>query len=192
MATTLLIAGGNTKAVVPAQDPIIIIPKVEPLSYPFYLGMGISAQSVREGGLSVNWDGKEGQDRLGNYSLLGGYSYSDYLSIEVRYTASYTHEDAVKMRTLSLFAKSQYPLFGGLSLYGVLGAGYIDITAKDYRAEDMDDTQFQWGGGISYQLVENIAIFADYTFLAKELDGTFIKASNVDIDSINMGFNYQF
>ncbi len=188
VATSLLVAGGNTKEVMPAQDPIVVIPAVKP----FYLGMGISAQSVREGGVSVDWDGRKEQDRLGSYSVVGGYHYNEYFAIEARYTASYTHEDVVEMKTLSLFAKPHYPVLGGISLYGLLGAGYIDITAEDYRAKDMDDTQFQWGGGISYQLVENVAIFADYTFLAKALDGTFIKASDVDIDSMNIGFNYQF
>ena len=61
-------AGGDFKEVV---EPVIV-PIDEVDNFSFYLGLGLSAISSRDSAVSMDFfNGKAGQDRLGNVDLSG-------------------------------------------------------------------------------------------------------------------------
>ncbi|MDQ7046574.1 MAG: hypothetical protein Q9M39_02770 [Sulfurovum sp.] len=64
----------------------------------FYLGAGISAASSRDSAVSMDiFNVKDGQDRLGNISLLAGYGINSYLAVEGRYSFGIIDEDKIEM-----------------------------------------------------------------------------------------------
>ena len=189
--SSLSFAGGDIET---PEEPKVIIPVVvEEESSNFYAGLGLTAVSTRDADISVDWGATEGQDRLGNVSLLAGYNYNEYIAVEGRYTTSFTHEDSVEMSGWSLFVKPQYPVSEDFSVYALLGFGGVILDGVDGANVDVDDTGFQWGIGASYMVMENVSLFADYTWLANDIDGIFFNgALQVDVDAFTIGVNYQF
>ncbi len=188
--SSLGFAGGDMKDVEPAIEPVVTI---EEAKSGFYAGLGISAVSTRDAEISVDWGGTDRQDRLGNVSFLAGYDFNEYFAVEGRYTTSFTHESQVEMSGWSLFAKPQYPVSEDFSVYALLGYGGVTLDGIKGFLVDYDDTGFQWGLGASYQVMENVSVFADYTFPANDMDGLFFNgAVKVDVDAFTVGVNYHF
>jgi opacity protein-like surface antigen len=95
----------------------------------------------------------------------------------------------------SLFVKPQYPVTEDFNIYALLGFGGVNIDSVTTEIVDVDDTSFQWGLGASYDITESIAIFADYTNLANDMDGYFYTSTDltqVDVDTFNVGLTYKF
>ena len=190
--SSLGFAGGDFET---PEEPKVIIPVVvEEESSNFYAGLGLTAVSTRDADFSVDWGGDATrQDRLGNVSLLAGYDFNEYIAVEGRYTTSFSHEDSVEMSGWSIFAKPQYPVSEDFSIYALLGFGGVILDGVDGAVVDVDDTGFQWGLGASYMVMENISLFADYTWLANDMDGLFFNgAVQVDVDAFTIGVNYHF
>lgn len=190
--SSLGFAGGDMKEVEPAVEPVIVVPVVDESG--FYAGLGLTAISTRDADFSVEWGGNgEYQDRLGNVSLFAGYNFNAYIAAEGRYTTSYTHEDRVEMSGWSIFVKPQYPVTEDFSVYALLGYGGIILDGVNGFTVDVDDTGFQWGLGASYMVTENVSLFADYAWLANDMDGIFFNgADQVDVDAFTIGVNYHF
>ena len=57
----------------------------------------------------------------------------------------------------------------------------------------LSESGFQWGLGASYEVVENVGVFVDYTNLYDDtgFDGE-LPNQDVLADSINIGFTYTF
>ncbi|WP_415407174.1 outer membrane protein [Sulfurovum sp. CS9] len=191
--SSLVFAGGGMKEVAPVEEPVVAIPVVEELSG-FYAGLGLTAVSVRDADFSVDWGGDSRfQDRLGNVSLVAGYNFNEYIAAEGRYTTSFTHEHSVEMSGWSIFVKPQYPVTEDFSVYALLGYGGVTVDGIDGRIADVDDTGFQWGLGASYMVTENVSLFADYAWLANDMDGIlFNGALQTDVDAFTIGVNYHF
>ena len=172
----------------------VVVPVDEVDESSFYLGLAVTAVSTRDSDMDMEFfDTEYGQDRLGNFSLLAGYNFNEYIAVEGRYTTSFTHEDLVEMDGWSIFAKPQYPINEAFSIYALLGFGGVILDGADGAAVDVDDSDFQWGIGMSYLFVEEASIFIDYTSLANEMDGSYYNgALQVDADAITIGINYQF
>jgi len=188
--SSLGFAGGDMKDVEPAIEPVITI---EESKSGFYVGLGIAAVSTRDAEISVDWGGTDRQDRLGNFSFLAGYDFNEYIAVEGRYTFSFTHDDQTNMNGWSLFAKPQYPVSEDFSIYALLGYGGVNLDGVNDFLVDMDDTGFQWGIGASYLIMENLSLFADYTFPANDMDGHyFTDPVKVDVDMFTVGVNYHF
>ena len=190
--SSLGFAGGDMKEVEPAVEPVIVVPVVDESG--FYAGLGLTAVSTRDSAFSVDWGGDGAyQDRLGNVSLVAGYNFNKYIAAEGRYTTSFTHEDLVEMNGWSIFVKPQYPVSEDFSVYALLGYGGVILDSVDGATVDVDDTGFQWGIGASYMVTENVSLFADYAWLANDMDGIFFNgADQVDVDAFTIGVNYHF
>ena len=189
--SSLSFAGGDF---VTPEEPVVVVPVVVEELSGFYAGLGITAVSVRDTDFSVDWGGESAyQDRLGNVSLVAGYNFNEYIAVEGRYTTSFAHEDSVEMSGWSLFVKPQYPVTEDFSVYALLGFGGVILDGVDGAVVDVDDTGFQWGLGASYMVMENVSLFADYAWLANDMDGVFYNgALQIDVDAFTIGVNYQF
>ena len=180
------VAGGDVVPVVPMY--------MDSDESSFYVGIGVSAVSARSSNSKGNIGGaKDGQDRLGNVTLLGGYNINRYFAVEGRYTTSFADEDKHTMDGLSIYAKPQYPINENFSVYALLGYGSVKFDAINDAIISVDDSGFQWGLGLNYEVANNMAIFIDYTFLASDMEGTYIGGSTeVDTDSLTVGVSYKF
>ena len=184
--TSFGFAGGD---IVPVVEPVI----VEESTSSFYLGAGLAMLSARDADVSLSFfSGKTGQDRMGNLTLLAGYDFNPYIGLEGRYTTSITSEAIVDMSGWSIFVKPQYPVTEAFSIYALLGYGGVTLDGVDGRNIKVDDTGFQWGLGASYDATEHIEVFADYTSLANDMEGTYRTAIEADTDALTVGVNYRF
>jgi len=159
----------------------------------FYVGLGMAVVSARNSDFSVDWGGSsEVQERLGNISLLAGYNFNEYVAVEGRYSVSVAHEDSMEMNGWSLFVKPQYPVTEDFSVYALLGYGGVVLDGIDGSITDVDDSGFQWGIGAGYMVMENVSLFADYTWLTG-MEGVFYNgALETDVDQFTVGVNYHF
>ncbi|GIU00520.1 hypothetical protein TSL6_10260 [Sulfurovum sp. TSL6] len=189
--SSLGFAGGDMKDVEPAIEPVVEVVKEEKN---FYVGLGIAAVSTRDAEISVDWGGTDRQDRLGNLSFLAGYDFNEYFAVEGRYTKSFWHDHQTEMEGWALFAKPQYPVSEDFSVYALLGYGGVTLDGVKGYLVDYDETGFQWGLGASYEMMENISLFADYTFPANDMDGSYEGDATVqaDVDAFTVGITYNF
>ncbi len=190
--SSLGFAGG--KKVAPAVVPVVAVPVVEELSG-FYAGLGIAAMSVRDSSVSVDlFNPTVGQERVGNVAFLAGYNFNEYIAVEGRYTTSFSYDEQVEMDGWSLFVKPQYPVTEDFSVYALLGYGGVNLDGQSgiLALANMDDTTFQWGLGVSYMVMENVSLFADYTWLANDIDGETTIGNKIDVDAFTVGVNYHF
>jgi len=191
-ASSMLFAGGDIEAPV-VQEEIPYTPVVSE-NYDFYVGLALSVVSAHESGVSLNFGSeKDGQDRLGNVTLLAGYDINTYLAIEGRYTTTVTQKDVSEMSGISIFLKPQYDISDELSAYGLLGYGKVKIdNVNNYDNVDVDKSGFQWGLGANYDIADDTSIFVEYASLANDMDGEFLSANSVDVDTVSIGLTYKF
>ncbi len=185
---TVLMAGAD---VAPVVEPVSIIPEVS--SGAFYVGLGISAVSNREGSLDF-FEVTNGQDRTGDISLLAGYEFNPYIALEGRYMTSITEEDILDRSSWGIYAKPQYPVTDDVKVYALLGYGGFEAEGISGANIDVDETGFQWGFGASYDMTEHISLFADYLNIANDVRATsYISApADVSSDAITLGVIYKF
>lgn len=190
--SSLAFAGGDVAPVVAVE--------VEEVS-PFYVGLGISAVSTRRSDVSVDlFNGKNGQDRTGDVLVMAGYDFNQYIAVEGRYMTSVFDEDVLTRDSWGIYAKPQYPVNEAFSVYALLGYGGMTVDGKGStliprNRSDVDDSGFQWGLGASYDMTENFAIFADWVFVARDMDATIFMGSvfeDVDSDAFTLGVSYNF
>ena len=184
--STFGFAGGD---IVPAPIPM------EESTSPFYIGLGLSAVSTRGSNADFDiFDATSGQDRLGNVTFLAGYDFNEYIAVEGRYTTSFSNEDIVEMSGWSLFVKPQYPVTEEFTVYGLLGFGGVTMdSVQSAYFVDVDESGFQWGLGMSYDVTESITLFGDYTALASGIDGFYWDGEfESDTDSFTLGVAYRF
>ena len=184
------VAGGDIAPVEPAVAAVYA--PVDESS--FYVGIGMAVTSARDSSVSLDFtSGKDGQDRMGNVTLLAGYNINRYFAVEGRYTTTFQDSDAVEMDSLSIFAKPIYPVSENFSLYALLGYGAVTMDPSNSLNVNVDESGFQWGLGADYEVANNTSIFIDYTSLASEMDGVYWNgALQVDADQINVGVTYKF
>ena len=184
--SSLGFAGGDIVPVVPVV--------AEEDQSAFYLALGIAAVSNRGSEASLDFSNiKDGQDRTGNVTFVAGYEYNPYIGVEGRYTTSFTKEDKIEMSGWSIFVKPQYPVTEDFSIYALLGFGGVTMEGIETWVVDVDDTGFQWGIGASYDFVEDVSIFVDYTSLANGMEGLHYN-NNIDADAhaFTVGIAYKF
>ncbi len=189
--STSLFAGGDVAVIVPVVEEPIVVDNSS-----FYVGLALSAISSRDAAVSMDiFNAKYGQDRLGNIMFQAGYNFNEYVAVEGRYTTTLSDEDLVEMSGWSLFVKPQYPVTEDFNIYALFGFGGVTLDPVSNSGVDVDDTSFQWGLGVSYDITESIAVFADYTNLANDMDGYYYTSpdmTQVDVDAFNLGLTYTF
>lgn len=164
-------AGGDIAPV----EPVVETPMVEESTSSFYVGLGYSY---------MNMDPDNNAEIDGDaVLLLAGYNFNQYIGIEGRYSGL---TDCLE--NTAIYLKPMYPM-GGITLYGLLGYGQVDYDG----GQSLSESGFQWGLGASYEVVENIGVFIDYTSLYDDtgFDGA-LPNQDVLADSINVGFTYTF
>ena len=159
-----------------------------------YLGAALSTVSVRDSNVDLNFFSEEiAQDRLGNLTLVAGYEFNEYFSTELRYTTRIVDDNIVDMSGISLLAKPQYTIYDQTKIYALLGFGSNSIDGTRSDIVEVDESSFQWGLGISYDINNNISIYADYLNLGTELEGVFYNNANeISVDALTIGVNYNF
>lgn len=188
--SSLGFAGGDMKDVEPAIEPVVEVAEAEKN---FYVGLGISALSTREGSLDF-FSVEIGQDRTGTLSFMAGYEFNPYVAVEGRYSTYIAEEDILNSDTWGIYLKPQYPVNEDFKVYALLGFGGMSADGVNGADIDVDDTGFQWGLGASYGVAEDIAIFVDYVSIANDMDadawlGT---TADVDADVLTVGVTYNF
>lgn len=188
--SSLGMAGGPVEPVV---APVEIIP-VEDNSG-FYVGLGLSAVITYEDGVSRSFfESTSGQERTGDLVLLAGYDFNDYIAVEARYLTTFTHDDILERSMWAVYAKPQYPVTEEFSIYALLGYGNYQLDAINNSGIDIDESGFQWGFGMSYEVMEDVSLFVDYVSIANDVDVPLFFNSDVSIssDAVTAGVTYKF
>ncbi len=119
---------------------------------------------------------------------LAGVELNDFLAIEARLTKAVSDYEIKDHKPISytngaIYLKPQYKFEMG-SIYGLLGYG---VSKFDFMDNSTSATGFQYGVGGSYNVNDELAVFADYTKLyggGKKIS----KATTMNgIDSVNAG-----
>lgn len=183
-------AGANTVIV-----DVLPIPIEEVDASVFYVGVGA-------GSLLQKNDFTSEEISAITATLQLGYTYNKYISIEARYTMGFdTSYDAGNIlpiptpytgdfTNVGIYLKPTYPI-GDFSIYTFLGYGSMMLS--DLNNGDAVESNFQWGGGVSYSITEHISIFADYVSLYNDTGFDYVATAD-DINSYNItvGVSYRF
>lgn len=150
----------------------------------FYSGLGISSVAAEEGGISTQ--------ELG-LTVVGGYSYSQYLSTEFSFFNLGEHKElAMKGNGLTLSVIGSYPIIDNLKLFAELGLMSVNVdidesvkvianTTDEDLIEDGIDTSIYYGIGAKYQ-------FKDWSLLLK----TTVADLDADLNIISLQAHYHF
>lgn len=174
---TFAYAGGDIAPV----EPQITLPEVEETVIApsgFYAGLGYSYFTGDVAGDDL--------DAHGMLALLG-YQINEYLAVEGRYTGTLsdiTINDIDYDRLMTnkaLYLKPMYPV-DNFAIYGLLGYGQT-------VANNTSDEGFQYGAGATFEAMENVGLFVDYTRL---YDDSGLDMGDTTLDSVNVGVTYNF
>jgi len=188
-----LFAGKNTTVI---DIKVIEIPQNDPSA--FYIGVGTSYFNLKD--TTTN----ESFTSLGAMAQIG-YRYNSYIGVEARYTKSvgdvaYDKGDTALTNSsnyqttssnIALYLKPQYPL-GDFNIYGLLGYGMVEYTDLP-TGTDRKESNFQWGLGGEYMIMDNVSLFIDYSRIydGVGLDG-YVPNSNIYSDVVTVGVSYFF
>ncbi len=167
-------AGGD---IAPVETPVVAPAPVGG----FYAGLGVASNKA-------SWN--NGSDTVTNYTLIGGYEFNDYLAVEGRFTDTMSGKNDIDYVTGgSVFLKPQYPVFDAMKVYALVGVGYTKIFAAN-NSTVAKGNDFQWGLGASYDVMDNMAVFVDYTSLATGIET--LTGLKDDDEAWTFGVNYKF
>ena len=128
----------------------------------------------------LNWGGS---DSTATGTVLAGVEVNDYLAVEGRLTQTlgdYEVKDhkPISLTNAALYVKPQYKFELG-SVYALLGYGVSKI---DFMDKTTTASGFQYGAGASYDMSDEISLFADYTTI---LDGGKKISDATKLDSVS-------
>ena len=190
-----------------AENEVTPVVYQENESY-FYGGLGLSYDRVYSTDSGWFDDGILTQDEVGGLTGILGYNYNEYLAIEGRLGLSLWSRDYADLTTWSLFIKPQYYLDRNFKIYGLLGVG--NSTVEGYDGDTpahpnmvgvtiMDETGFQWGLGMSYDVIGDWTVFIDYTMTADDagINATLyeydpVRYDKLSSDALTVGMTYRF
>ena len=182
-------AGGDMASV----EPVVSTPMMEEVTKNFYVGLGFAWLSTGTGDMDF-FENHPQRDRTGNLFGLAGYELNPYIAVEGRYSTYIYDEDSLNSNTWGIYAKPQYPVSEDFSVYALLGFGGMTVEGVDGANIDVDDSGFQWGLGVSYDIAEDIAVFLDYVSIANDMTAETWSgaAADIDADAITLGVTYSF
>ncbi len=185
MSTIILQAGGKDTS--PPSSSVVPVEESG-----FYLGGGFGSFALH------NTDANEKLSAYGG-TIIAGYQFNSYLSIEGRYTRSskltYSKESISKSldstyTDTALFARLGYPV-GSFTPYALLGYGANRIT--NLAGADRVEYSIQYGAGISFKASQNLSLFADYIIAYdKKGFGDRATAEHQHINLATIGLIYKF
>ena len=189
LTSTFAVAGGDIVAV----EPVVEVPVVEEVKELTGLYAGLSYSCMQ---ITTDTPDKE---VMGNgMSALVGYNFHENVAVEGRYTTSLGDvnvktwntdiDQSWDMSNIALYLKPQYKM-GMVNIYGLVGYG--QTTLDDGTSYSVDG--FQYGGGLSADVHENVEIFVDYRRLYDDADfDGFAVGQDVAANSWSLGANYKF
>jgi len=133
----------------------------------------------------INWGGS-GDSTTG--TILAGVEVNDFLAVEGRLTkaiSDYEIKDhkPISFTNAALYLKPQYK-FEAATVYALLGYG---ISKFDFMGNSTTVNGFQYGAGGSYDINDEMSVFADYTKLYGGGDKISQATTAGDVSSINAG-----
>ena len=94
-----------------------------------------------------------------------------------------------------MYLKPMYPITPEFNVYALLGFAGTYVEGEP-GWDLLNDSDFSWGLGASFDITPNIELFADYTRL---FDGTISYYDyyndfddDITVDTFNIGINYKF
>lgn len=188
IASTMMMAGGD---IAPVEEPMIIEDNG------FYLGLAYSIVNTEvEGGLTFDQTGMPVpipgyDDKFSAAMLQAGYKFNSYFALEGRYWFGLDDVNVLGLGTVDapdawgLYAKPMFPVTEDFDIYGLVG--YADVDLNGF-VDNRNTHGFSWGLGLSYEITESIAVFADYVSLVENT----IEFRDVDVNTYNFGVTYNF
>jgi opacity protein-like surface antigen len=186
--------------------PVAPVPAPYDCGEGIYVGGALTVQRTFAG--PSGWTSYEdGQDKTGALTGVLGYKFNCYLALEGRVGQNLYEEDYADVLTYSIFLKPMYPVTEDLDLYALLGYGVVRVEGTDGKNPAVnigktivDKGSFQWGFGASYEVLEHLSVFLDYT---KLMDKQSIPPQRLSVsdthtwdqisdDTINLGLFYSF
>ena len=137
----------------------------------------------------LNWGGS---DSATNAMALAGVEINDNLAVEGRITKAISDYEIKDHKPISYANAAVYlkpqAKFEDFSVYALLGYG---ISSIDFMGKNTKASGFQYGAGGSYDIDDQLSVFADYT----QLMGSSKKISEAStlnsIDSVNAGIIFK-
>jgi len=146
-------------------------------------------QSVKGANRILKWGGSGDSTSA---MALAGVDINDFLAVEARLTKAVSDyeikdHDPISYVNGAVYLKPQYKFELG-SVYGLFGYG---ISKFDFMGKSTTANGFQYGGGASFNINDELSAFADYTKLyggGKKIS----EATTVDsVSSVNAGVIYR-
>ncbi|GEM_PF-228687 len=210
-------------------EPAVVVPAPVVDDSGFYVGVAYAfANENRD--YTETTEGVEGNVTIigtgeVDYNAImaqAGYKFNKYIAIEGRYwwslgdndwewseteyvgddligtTTSGSDADGDELRAWGIYIKPMYPVTEQFDIYALLGYGNVKLS--DDAGEWLDENDFQWGIGASYEFTENLSIFLDYVRLLDEggsssvVLGSDILTYTWDdtVYTVNVGLTYKF
>ena len=123
-----------------------------------------------------------------------GYRINNNISVEGRlWTSIYCEngtsgkEDDSEQTIFGVYVKPIYPIAKEMDIYALLGYAFINETSP-HDFFPLEEGSISWGVGASYDLKNNISIFADFTQFYQES----IDEYDHVVDGFNIGISYRF
>jgi len=180
-------AGGYVE---PAPQPI---PQVQTQSN-WYAGLGLAAISTY--GNKLKWFNEQtGQDRTGAIVGILGYQFMPNFAVEGRLSYGGIENGFTKNLNASLFLKPSYNITNEISIYGLLGFGWVKIDGNNGYGDIANTVSPQLGLGASYKIKKNVDIFADYTWLLHNKSAKTVMpdgSTDVSHEAFTAGLIYHF
>jgi len=133
----------------------------------------------------LNWGGS---GSAGTGTALAGVEVNDFLAIEGRLTKTISDYEIKDHKPISatnaaVYLKPQYK-FEAATLYALLGYG---VTKLSFMGNDTTVNGLQYGAGGSYDINDELSVFADYTKLYGGGDKISKATTAGGISSVNAG-----
>ena len=211
LSISALMAGGDILVLPDPIEPAIddIMEPIETIQpNPYYLGLGLHRGDYR-GCVHI---GCKYEDVTFGIMGRAGYEWNQYIGAEARMLATFWGADPLGGQKLlhgGLFVKPMYPLGEDFNFYGLLGYGWTKSrTGGNGNLKTIDEGGLSAGLGLEYDLSskkEDREVSVDYnrTFdgQANQENGwgvfmdyqrLLIKSNTPNVDSISIGFIYDF
>jgi len=192
--SSLAIGGGD---IAPVEEFVAVEPVATDTGV--YLGLAYSYLNEEYTRKPQQLDPRNFDSDVNAVMFLAGYKLNEYVAVEGRYTLGSGDDlDVVNASgqpyslagpdVWAMYVKPMYPVADMFDVYALLGYAYADQNSKKLNSVD----GFSWGLGASYEFMENIEAFVDYTSLV-DTDVSFSGVTkDYTIDAWNFGVNYKF
>ncbi len=226
LLSSFALAGGDIAPV----EPAVVVPAPVVDDSGFYLGVAYAFANwnrdsvlTLDNGVDAPFTVASATDEVDYNAIMAqaGYKFNQYIALEGRYwwslgdndhdwseteyvdglpvgTISGSFNDGDDLRAWGIYLKPMYPVTEQFDIYALLGYGNVELS--DDGGDFVDESDFQWGIGASYEFTENLSIFVDYVRLLDEGGsittvgelGELTDSWDDTVYTVNVGLTYKF